>query len=127
MACPLPKFMDLNYKTQCATRIVNGKTEIVTVTFYAESLSTCTSLFNLENNIWHRISGLVQPKYGGYIFSGLNNAKIYYIGGIDNEILKLDEENIWSLMSNVKLPFPIVSNATSFFWQLRSENCTRAI
>ena len=146
--CPMPELVDLNFKVNCAQRIIMGKEQIVVITAYGKEQETCTSILDLDRKIWNKVNGDTQPSMGGYIMPyayslhnfniintgfysrGLDETKIYYIGGIKKKwepsmaIYEFSEENVWSKL-NVKAPFPIISNSTSQFWHLRSKNCTQ--
>ena len=64
---------------QCALR---GQFEVVIVNQNFDKLTTCTSVLNISSFTWIKVSQANNLSMGGFILTGLNPMRTFYIGGL---------------------------------------------
>ena len=74
----------------------------------------CTSILDTASLRWSKVKSQINLPYGGYLLSGRDLSRVFYIGGRNaTTVYELDEENVWKL-SHIQLPFAMSIHKSYF-------------
>ena len=99
------------FPLQCVTRIVGEAIEVIVISSNDDG-EICTSALNIDTLQWIEIDGNLP--FGGFLLTGNDQCKVYYVGGIQQDsVFELSLNNEWRQIE-AKLPFPMAMNDTYF-------------
>ncbi len=112
--CPISRYVSTSFEQPC---LLKPPDEVIIITQYFDTLTTCTSVLNLSTFEWKTLTTSNNLPLGGKLLMGLNDVDVYYLGGFKNEkpvktVYKLDSN--WMLTSHV-LPFEMSTKESIIF------------
>ncbi len=126
--CPI-NGQNLVYRQPCTSRTKANEIEVIIVTFAQKQ--PCTSILNLNSLNWTIIlSKDVNIPIGGHMVTSLDKARVFYLGGLNNEHPIAQSLDVFELgmngweLTKAKLPFGIASHNTISYPSLHNVTLT---